>query len=75
MIRNPHVDEDRQLFPHNILSGLAALACAAAFLLLTIPVQAQEAIQVLNKHVRPAVTSGRAAVVVFFRLHSGCNSL
>src|ERR1700683_4374170 len=42
---------------------LAALICAAAFLLFTIPVQAQQPLQVLHNHVRPVVASGQAAPV------------
>jgi subtilase family serine protease len=63
MRKNLRVGKDRQLFSHGIPSGLGAVVCAAAFLLFTIPGQAQQALQVLHKHVRPAVTSGRAAPV------------
>lgn len=44
---------------------LAALVCAAALLLFTIPGQAQPSLQVLHNHVRPAVASGQAAPVGF----------
>ncbi|MGD0599964.1 MAG: protease pro-enzyme activation domain-containing protein [Terriglobales bacterium] len=44
---------------------LAALVCAAAFLLFTIPGHAQQSLQVLHNHVRPAVASGQAAPVGF----------
>jgi len=47
------------------LPGLAAFVCAAALLLFTIPGQAQQAVQILHNHVRPAVTSGQAAPVGF----------
>ena len=47
------------------LPGLAAFVCAAALLLFTIPGQAQQAVQILHNHVRPAVTSGQAASVGF----------
>src|SRR5271165_448874 len=60
-----HVGEDRRLFSRRIPSGLATVVCATAFLLSTIPGLAQQALQVLHKHVRPAVTSGRAAPVGF----------
>jgi hypothetical protein len=43
-----------------LLPGLAALICAAVFLLFTIPGQAQQPLQVLHNHVRPAVASGQA---------------
>jgi len=46
-----------------LLSRLAALVCAAAFLLFTIPGQAEQSLQVLHNHVRPAVASGKAAPV------------
>jgi subtilase family serine protease len=42
-----------------------AFFCAAAFLLFTIPGQAQPALQVLHNHVRPAVASGQAVPVGF----------
>lgn len=42
---------------------LAALVCAAAFLLFAIPGLAQQPLQVLHNHVRPAVASGQAAPV------------
>jgi subtilase family serine protease len=45
------------------LPGLAASACAAVLLLFTIPGQAQQRLQVLHNHVRPAVASGQAAPV------------
>jgi hypothetical protein len=41
----------------------AALSCVVAFLLFTIPGQAQQSLQVLHNHVRPAVSSGQAALV------------
>ena len=44
---------------------LAALVCAAALLLFTIPGLAQPSLQVLHNHVRPAVASGQAAPVGF----------
>ena len=44
---------------------LAAFACAAALLLFTIPGQAQQSLQVLHNHVRPALASGQAAPVGF----------
>jgi subtilase family serine protease len=46
-----------------LLPRLAALVCAAAFLLFTIPGQAEQSLQVLHNHVRPAVASGQAAPV------------
>lgn len=49
--------------PLPLLSGLAAVVCAAAFLLLPIPGQAQQPLQVLHNHVRPAITGGEAAPV------------
>src|SRR5208282_1069601 len=42
---------------------LAALVCAAALLLFTNPGQAQQSLQVLHNHVRPAVASGQAVLV------------
>src|SRR5208283_3123676 len=45
------------------LPGPAALVCAAVFLLFTIAGQAQQPLQVLHNHVRPAVASGRAVRV------------
>src|SRR5271157_1254067 len=47
--------------PH--LPGRAALICAAMFLLFTTAGQAQQSLQVLHNHVRPAVASGQAAPV------------
>jgi subtilase family serine protease len=47
------------------LPGPAALLCAAAFMLLTISGQAQQKLQTLNHHVRPAVLSGQAVPVGF----------
>ncbi len=44
---------------------LAALVCAAALLLFTIPGEAQQSLQVLHNHVRPVVASGQAAPVGF----------
>jgi subtilase family serine protease len=46
-----------------LLPRLAALVCAAAFLLFTIPGQAEQSLQVLHNHVRPAVAGGQAAPV------------
>ncbi len=54
-----------KMVSHRIPSDLAAVVCAAAFLLITIPGRAQQVLQVLHKHVRPVVTSGRAAPVGF----------
>jgi subtilase family serine protease len=45
------------------LPRLAALICAATLLLFTIAGQAQQPLQVLHNHVRPAVAGGRAAPV------------
>jgi len=45
------------------LQTLAALVCTAAFMLFTIPVQAQQPLQALHNHVRPVVASGQAAPV------------
>ena len=45
------------------LPGLAAFVCAAAFLFFTVPGQAQQALQVLHNHVRPAVPGGQVAPV------------
>jgi len=45
------------------LSQLAALLCAVAFLVFTIPTLAQQSLQVLQNHVRPAVSSGQAVPV------------
>jgi subtilase family serine protease len=45
------------------LSSLAAPVCAALFLLFTLSTQAQQDLQVLHNHVRPAITSGQAAPV------------
>jgi subtilase family serine protease len=45
------------------LPGLVALVGAAAFLLFTIPGQAQHTLQVLHHHVRPAVANGQAVPV------------
>ena len=47
--------------PH--LPGRAAPICATMFLLFTIAGQAQQSLQVLHNHVRPAVASGQAAPV------------
>src|ERR1017187_2943035 len=44
---------------------LAALVCAAALLLFTNPGQAQQSLQAVHNHVRPAVASGHAAPVGF----------
>src|SRR5271166_4591250 len=46
-----------------LLAGPAALTCAAMFLLFTIAGQAQQPMQALHNHVRPAVASGQAAPV------------
>src|SRR5271157_3982620 len=46
-----------------ILAGPAALTCAAMFLLFTIAGQAQQPMQALHNHVRPAVASGQAVPV------------
>src|SRR5271165_2322436 len=46
-----------------LLAGSAALICAAMFLLFAIAGQAQQPLQVLDNHVRPAVASGRAVRV------------
>jgi len=46
-----------------LLSGLAALICAAAFLSFAIPCQAQPTLQLLHGHVNPAVAKGRAKLV------------
>ena len=45
------------------LSGMAAPVCAALFLLFTLSAQAQQALQVLHDHVRPAISSGEATPV------------
>lgn len=45
-------------FSKRILQGMAAGVCAAAFLWLTIPSQAQQSLQTLHNHVRPQVASG-----------------
>ncbi|HEY6303694.1 MAG TPA: S53 family peptidase [Terriglobales bacterium] len=45
------------------LPGLAAVVCAAGFLLFAIPGQAQRTLQVLQHHVRPAVAGGQALPV------------
>jgi subtilase family serine protease len=50
----------RNAFP---LPVLVALVCVAVLLMFTIPGQAQQPLQVLHNHVRPAVTSGQAAPV------------
>ncbi len=63
MRKNLHFCTGGQLVSREVLSVLAAVACLGAFLLLAIPGQAQPALQVLHKHVRPAVSSGRAAAV------------
>src|ERR1017187_3134715 len=44
---------------------LAALVCAAALLLFTNPGQAQQSLQAVHNHVRPAVASGQAVPVSF----------
>jgi hypothetical protein len=46
-----------------LLPQLAAILCAIAFLLFTIPAQAQQSLQVLHNHVRPVVASGQAVPV------------
>jgi subtilase family serine protease len=46
-----------------LLRKVAAFACAAAFLLFTIPGQAQRQLQVLHSHVRPAVANGQATPI------------
>src|SRR5271157_5978408 len=46
-----------------LLAGPAALTCAAMFLLFTIAGQAQQPMQALHNHVRPAVASGQAVPV------------
>jgi len=46
-----------------IFSGRVALACAAAMLCSSVPGQAQAPLQALHNHVRPAVSSGQAALV------------
>ena len=65
MRMNLHVGKGRRFFQRQTPSGLAAVVCAAVFFLFAIPGQAQPARQVLNKHVRSAVASGRAAQVGF----------
>jgi subtilase family serine protease len=45
------------------LSSMAAPVCAALFLLFTLSTQAQQALQVLHNHVRPAISSGEATPV------------
>ncbi len=47
---------------HRLLPQLAAILCAVAFLF-TSPTQAQQSLQVLHSHVRPAVSSGQALPV------------
>ena len=64
-MRKNLVGKDRQMFSRRIPSGLAAVVCGAVFLLIPIPGRAQQALQILHKHVRPAVTSGRAVPVGF----------
>jgi len=44
-------------------AGLASLACGVAFLLFTLPGLAQQSLQVLHDHLRPAVSGGQAAPV------------
>lgn len=46
-----------------LLPRLHVLACALVFMLFTIQVQAQQALQALHNHVRPAVASGQAVPV------------
>ncbi len=46
-----------------LLPRLAALVCAAIFLLFTVPGQAQQQLQLLHSHVRPAIANGQAAPV------------
>ncbi len=65
MRRNLHVGKDPRLSSSRIPSELAAVVCAALFLLITIPGRAQPALQVLHNHVRPVVTSGRAVPLGF----------
>ena len=65
MRKNLQVGKERRLFSRGIPSRLAAIVCAAAFCWTAIPGQAQQALQVLHKHVRPVVTSGRAVPVGF----------
>ena len=48
-----------------VLSGRAALIGAALFVLFAIAAQAQQPLQALHDHVRPAVASGQAAPVGF----------
>jgi len=55
--------KNRQLFWPGISSCPAKVVCAAALFLLTIPGQAQPVLQILHKHVRPAVASGLATPV------------
>src|SRR5277367_4307030 len=45
------------------LSILAALVCAATFLLFPIPGRAEQPLQVLHNHVRPVISNGQAAPV------------
>jgi hypothetical protein len=47
----------------SFLPRLAALLCAAVLLLVTIPGQAEQPLQALHKHVRPAVARGQAVPV------------
>ena len=64
MLKTPHVGKVRPLFSRRITAGFFALVCAA-FLLLAIPGRAQQGLQVLHNHVRPAVASGRAVPAGF----------
>ena len=59
------VGKHRQIFSPGISLGLAAVVCAATIFFFVIPGQGQQILQVLHKHVRPAVTSGHAAPVGF----------
>lgn len=55
------------------LSSMAAPVCAALFLLFTLSTQAQQALQVLHDHVRPAISSGEATPVGVLRSNQRMN--
>jgi len=64
-MRSLQLGNDRQWFSGRIGSAVAVVVGTAAFFSITIPVFAQQAPQVLHKHVRPVITSGRAVPVGF----------
>src|SRR5271170_2768132 len=62
VVKSRDLQDKKMRKNHHPLPGPAALICAAAFLLFTIPVLAQSQ-QLSTRHVRPEVASGEAKLV------------